>query len=254
MIRERSNHWPRRPDYRIDFVPSERRVRATLAGETVFDTTNSRLMLETGYTPVYYMPRADVRTNLLQSSARTTFCPFKGEARYWHLIAGDRRVENAVWSYEAPFPEIGEIRDWMAFYWNALDHWYEEDEEVFIHPRDPYVRIDILPSSRRVRVLAGGETVAETRRACFLFETGHSPRFYIPAEDIRTDLLQPSNRRTGCPYKGFARYWSLHLGNQVWRDVVWSYPNPFDEAQQIKDLLCFYEEQVDRIEIDGEAR
>lgn len=250
----RRNLWPERPEYGIDFLPVERRVRAVFAETVVVDTTNARLMRETGYTPVYYVPRADVRRDLLRESDRSTFCPLKGEARYWHLSAGNRYAENAAWSYEAPFPEVRDIKDWLAFHWHALDHWYEEDDEVFVHPRDPYVRIDILNSSRPLRIIVGGETVADTTRARHLCETGLPTRFYIPVDDVRTDLLVPSETRTACPYKGTAQYWSLHLGGKVWRDIVWSYPDPLDESRRIKDLLCFYEERVDRVELDGKPR
>lgn len=251
---DKRNLWPEHPDYRVDFVPTEKRVRAVFAGETVADTLNARLMLETGHTPVYYFPRDDVRRDFLEPSDHTTFCPFKGDTTYWHLVAGDQRVENAVWSYPAPFPEKAEIHDWMAFVWSAIDHWYEEDEEIFVHPRDPYKRIDIRRSSRPVRVVVDGETVAKTRRARFLFETGLPTRFYIPPEEVRGDLLHPCATQTGCPYKGFARYWSLITNDRVREDLVWSYPEPLDEATAIKDLLCFYEERVDYIEVDGAER
>src|SRR5258706_12440533 len=83
-----------------------------------------------------------------------------------------------------------------------MDAWFEEDDEVFVHARDPYRRIDVLNSSREVRVVFGGQTVAVTRRARFLFETGLPVRYYIPKEDVRTDLLQPSHTATASASKG----------------------------------------------------
>jgi uncharacterized protein (DUF427 family) len=132
-----------------------------------------------------------------------------------------------------------------------VDHWYEEDEEIFVHPRDPYKRVDAIASSRQVQVIVGGETIAETRRARFLFETRLPTRYYIPAEDVRIDLLVPSDKATACPYKGKARYWSVKVGDQVFPDLVWSYPDPIAECPKIKGLLAFFNEQVDEIRVDG---
>ena len=106
-------------------------------------------------------------------------------------------------------------------------------------------------SSRPVRVILGGETVAETRRARFLFETRLPTRYYIPQEDVRMDLLAPSDKATACPYKGKARYWSAKIGDQVFPDIVWSYPEPIPECPKIKGYLCFFNEQVDAILVDG---
>lgn len=248
------NLWPEHPEYRVDFVPTQKRVRAVYNGTTVVDTTKARLMLETGHMPVYYVPASDVRLDLLVPSDTVTFCPFKGDASYWDLSVGGQRVKNAVWSYREPFPQTQGIKDWLAFHWDALEHWYEEDDEVFVHPRSPYVRIDVRQTSRAVQVFVGGATVAESTRARLLFETGHPTRFYLPAEDVRTDLLRPSKSASGCPYKGFARYWSLDLEGDNWPDLVWSYPEPFDEARRIAGYLCFYEERCEAVAFDGERR
>lgn len=250
----RRNLWPDRPEYRVKFVSCPKRVRAVFADRTVIDTTEARLMLESGHTPVYYFAPDALAADMLRSSDRTTFCPFKGDADYWHLVSGDRMAPNAVWSYRDPFPQKAEIRDWMALRWSAVDHWYEEDEEIFVHPRDPHVRIDVRRSSSPVRVRVGGQVVAESTSARFLFETGLPTRFYLPTADVRTDLLTPTESRTGCPYKGFARYWTLTLDGEAHPDLVWSYPEPYDEVRAIRDMLCFYEERVDAIEVDGVRR
>ena len=137
----------------------------------------------------------------------------------------------------------------MAFYWNRMDEWLEEDEPAIVHARDPYHRIDILDTSRHVRVIVNGETVADTTRARVLYETSLPPRWYIPREDVRMDLLQESDQRTGCAYKGYASYWSV--GDE--ENVVWSYADPLHEAERIKDYLAFFNERVD-IEVDGEPQ
>ncbi len=239
------------PGYSIETEPCPKRIRVAFAGETIADSTAVLLLRETKHIPVYYFPRADVRLDLLERTAHSTHCPFKEDASYWTVRVGARRAENAVWSYETPYSEVAQIKDYMAFYWDKMDHWYEEDEEVFVHARDPRVRIDILESSRPVQVILAGEAVAESKRGRFLFETGLPTRYYLPAEDVRMDLLEPSDSATACPYKGRARYWSARIGGRLFEDIVWSYPDPVPEAAKIKDLLCFYNERVEAIRVDG---
>jgi uncharacterized protein (DUF427 family) len=241
------------PDYRILFEPSPRRVRVKFNGEIVADSTNAHLLFETRHLPVYYFPQSDLRAEFLTPTAHHTFCPYKGDAAYWSVSVNGKVAENAVWSYPDPFDEVAAIKGFVAFYWNRMDAWYEEDDEVFVHPRDPYKRVDVLNSSRHVRVVLGGETVAETRRARFLFETRLPTRYYIPAEDVRGGILVPSAKVTACPYKGTARYYSVRIGDKLFEDIVWFYPEPIPECPKIKDYLCFFNEAVDAIEVDGVA-
>jgi uncharacterized protein (DUF427 family) len=135
-------------------------------------------------------------------------------------------------------------------YWDELDAWFEEDEQVFVHPRDPYTRVDTVHSSRHVRVGIEGVTLGETRRPILLFETGLPARYYIPKLDVRMDLLEPTESVTRCPYKGVARYWSARLGDKLVKDIVWSYPAPIPECPKIENLLSFYNEHVD-MNVDG---
>lgn len=243
--------FAKHPGYEIRFEPCAKRLRVVFGGETIADTTAVRLLHETRHLPVYYFPRSDVRMDLLTPTEHHSYCPFKGEASYWSVAAGGETAENAVWSYQAPYDEVAGIKDYLAFYWDRMDHWYEEDEEVFVHARDPYVRVDVLDSERAVKVVLGGEIVAETRRSRFLLETGLPPRYYIPREDLRGDLLLPSDTETACPYKGRASYHSVKVGDQVFEDVVWYYSDPLPESSRIKDYLCFYNEKVDAIFLDG---
>ena len=155
-----------------------------------------------------------------------------------------------MWSYELPFDEVVGLKDYVALYWNRVEHWYEEDEEVFVHARSPRVRIDILESSRPLRIVLGGETVAETSRARFLFETNLPTRYYIPREDVSGELL-PSGTQTQCPYKGAASYHSVKVGADVHEDIVWYYPDPVHESARIQDYLCFFNEKVDAVYVDG---
>ncbi len=251
VIDGRESGFKSNPDYKITFEPSPRRVRVKFNGEWVADITNAHLLFETRHLPVYYFPRADVRLDLMAPTEHHTFCPYKGKASYWTIRVGDRISENAVWGYPDPYDEVAAIGDFVAFYWDRVDHWYEEDEEIFVHPRDPYKRVDVVSSSRLVRVILGGETVAETRRARFLFETRLPTRYYIPPEDVRMDLLVQSEKVSRCPYKGTARYWSARIGDRVFPDIVWSYPEPIPECAKIKGLLAFFNEHVDAILVDG---
>ena len=187
---------------------------------------------------------------LLDPTDHGSHCPYKGDARYWTVIVGEKRAENAAWSYDAPIAAAADITEYVAFYWRLMDHWYEEDEEIFVHPRDPYKRIDVVESRRSVRVVLGGETVAETEYARFLFETGLPTRYYIPRQDVRMDRVVPSDSRTRCPYKGVAVYWSAHVGDRTWEDIVWSYPEPIAECPRIRGHLCFFNEHVDAIFVD----
>lgn len=239
------------PGYVVFTMPSPKRVRVQVDGTTIADSLESLLLFETEHLPVYYFPLKDVRQNYLVESARTTTCPFKGTASYYTINTGDRIIEDAVWRYREPIPGCPPIGDHVAFYWDKMSHWYEEDEEVFVHPRDPFHRVDILPSSRRVQVVVDGQTVADSRRATFLFETGLPTRYYLPIADARLDLLSPSTHATRCPYKGEASYFHLTVGGKRHDDLVWYYAEPIAEAARIKGLLCFYNERVDRILVDG---
>jgi uncharacterized protein (DUF427 family) len=240
-------------DHALYLEESPKRVRVVLDGETVADSRRAKLMHEAGLLPVYYFPREDVRMELLEESDHTTHCPFKGDASYWSVRVGERLVENAVWGYPEPIDSCPPIAGLAAFYWNKMDEWYEEDEQVFVHPKDPYHRVDVLESSRHVKVKVGGEVVAETERPMILFETGLPPRYYIPPEDVREDVLVESEKTTQCPYKGAASYYSVEAGDGRVEDLVWYYPEPLPEVGKIEGLLCFFNEKVD-LEVDGEEQ
>jgi uncharacterized protein (DUF427 family) len=242
------------PEYKITFEPSPRRVRVSFNGATIADSTAAHLLFETRHLPVYYFPKGDVRMDLLAPTDHHTFCPYKGTASYWTVRVGDKAAENAVWGYPDPYDEVAQIAGYVAFYWDRVDHWHEEDEEIFVHPRDPYKRVDTIQSSRHVEIVLGGQVVADTRRARFLFETRLPTRYYIPPEDVRMDLLVASDKATRCPYKGQARYWSARIAGEVYPDIVWSYPEPIPECPKIKGHLCFFNELVDEIRVDGVAQ
>lgn len=231
---------------RIEDCP--RWVRAYFGGVAVADSKRVLLVWEPRRLPVYAFPVQDVRMDLLRAANGVA-----SEKARVDLVVGSRVAENAAWRYPKLGPEHERLKDHVAFYWNQLDAWYEEDDEVFVHARDPYHRVDVLHSSRHVRLEVEGQVVADTRRSRLLFETSLPTRYYIPKQDVRMDLLEASSSSTACPYKGQARYWSVRVGDRVLEDLVWSYPAPIPECPKIENLLSFYNEKVD-IYVDGELQ
>lgn len=240
------------PEHWIHVSQSPRHVWVTFGGETIASSKRVLLLREAGVLPVYYFPRADVRMEFLTPAEPKSRCPYKGEASCWSVKVGNKSAENAAWSYLNPLSQAAALQDCLAFEWNKMDAWYEEDEQIFVHPRDPYKRVDVLSSKRHVRVVIDGETVADTRRPRLLFETNHPVRYYIPREDVRMDLLEPSATRSRCPYKGPASYWSVRIGGKLHDDLVWGYMEPIAECPKIKGLLCFFAERGAEIYVDGE--
>ena len=212
------------------------------------DTTRPMLVWEIPYYPAYYFPVADVRTDLLEADGGVAHSPSRGDGRTFAVRAGGKEAPGAALRYEDS--PIEELRDLIRLEWDAMDAWFEEDEEVFTHPRDPYTRVDILPSSRHVRVEVDGVTVAESVSPRLLFETGLPPRYYLPKPHVRLDLLTPTDTVTHCPYKGQAGYWSVRAGDAVHEDLAWSYRAPLPESQKIAGLIAFYNEKVD-LYVDG---
>lgn len=230
--------------------PTARWLRAYLGGEKVADSQQALLMIEAPYLLVYYFPKQDVRMELLTPSDHTEKSGYKGTALFYTLKAGGKTADNAAWTYPETLPDRPDLSEYIAFAWNALDEWYEEDEQVFVHPRNPYHRVDTIPSSRHIKVVIGGEVIAESHRPALLFETGLPTRYYLPEEDVRIELLTATDSHTHCPYKGQASYWNADVNGRVYKDIVWSYPDPIPETPKIKGLLSFYNEKVD-IYVDG---
>ncbi|HEV2753305.1 MAG TPA: DUF427 domain-containing protein, partial [Solirubrobacteraceae bacterium] len=168
-----------------------------------------------------------------------------GDRRYYTVRVGDRRAIDGAYSWQQPPEPATRIAGLVAFDWDSMDGVFEEDEEVFVHPRDPYTRIDVLRSSRRVEVRLGDALVAQSTRPRMLTESGLPVRYYLPRDDVRMELLEPSYTTTRCPYKGIAHYWSLRLGERFEKDIAWSYPEPSHDAEAVRGLLCFIDEQVD---------
>ena len=236
---------------RVRVEVSTKRVRVLFGGEIIADTTRPKLVWEKPYYPTYYFRADDVRTEALVATGATEHSPSRGDARVHDVVVGDRTAEGAVWWYTTP--EIEDLADTVRFDWAAMDAWFEEDEQVYVHPRDPYKRIDVLQSSRQVRVEVDGVTVAESNRPRLLFETGLPARYYLPKTDVRLDLLTPTDHVTSCPYKGDAEYYNLTAGDTTHENLVWWYRHPTLESVQIAGYVSFYNEKVD-LYVDGQLQ
>ena len=233
---------------------SPRWVRGTFGGRTIVDSRRAVLLFESRHLPRYYFPLEDVDEAFLRSSDHTSHCPFKGDARYWDIVVGDRVSENAGWNYPEPIEGAPDIAGLVSFYWDGLDAWYEESERVWVHPRDPYHRVDVLESERHVRVEVDGVQVAESRRPKLLFETGLPTRYYLPELDVDMDrLVADPDRHTACPYKGVATYWDVEAGDDRHEGIVWSYRVADPSVAKIAGHLAFFNERVD-VWVDGELQ
>ena len=211
--------------------PTPRWVRVRSGDEWVADSRRALLLAwyGPGMLPTYCIPAEDVRTDLL---------PALGDA--------------AIELHDLPAP-IAAANGMWTFTWDGRVHWFEEAMEVFVHAKDTSKRVDVVPSERHIRVEVAGELVAESRRPHALFETTLPTRWYLPPEDVRMDLCEPSGTVTRCPYKGTARYWSVRAGGQLHRDLAWSYPDPIPENPRIAGLISFFNERVD-LTVDGELQ
>jgi uncharacterized protein (DUF427 family) len=235
---------------RVRAEQGQKRVRAYLGGELVADTRRPLLVWEVPYYPTYYLPAEDVRAELVPTG-ETAHSPSRGDAEVFDVKGSRSVAAGAALRYDSS--PIAELAGHVRLDWDAMSHWFEEDEPILVHPRNPYTRVDILGSSRHVRIEVDGVTVADSHQPRILFETGLPPRYYLPMTDVRLDLLRPSETTSHCPYKGTASYLSVEVDGKLTPDVVWHYPNPLPESQKVAGLACFYDEKVD-VFLDGERQ
>ncbi|HVQ94725.1 MAG TPA: DUF427 domain-containing protein [Mycobacteriales bacterium] len=226
---------------------SPKRVRAYLGGAAVADSTSTALVWEFPHYPTYYFPAGDIRAELVPTG-RTEETKGIGAAELYDVVSGGKTAPGAARRHPAVADE--RLHDLVKLDWNAMDDWFEEDELVYVHARNPYSRVDILGSSRHIEVKVDGVTVADSRQPRILFETGLPTRYYLPLTDVRMDLLEPSDTSTACPYKGIAAYWSVQAGGRSHKDLVWIYRTPLPESQKIAGMACFYNERVE-LYVDG---
>ena len=237
----------------VECFPTQKWIRVYVNGQAIADSRRCLLVRSAGRPAEYYFPKQDVETQYLTAAKPITEAEKGKHQQYWDVRVGDQQVPRAA----SEFPRLKDLPSldgYLTFDWSSMDAWFEEQEEVFVHPHDPRVRIDVLHSNRHIKVIIEGETVAESRNPILLFETGLPVRYYLPKTDVRQDLLIPSDLTTRCPYKGEANYFSVKVGGRVIEDVVWYYRYPTMEVAKIASYLAFYEEKIEAIEVDGERR
>jgi uncharacterized protein (DUF427 family) len=228
----------------IDHVePVPRRIRAVLHGQTVLDTTRALYVWEAPYYPQFYIPAADVAKDVLVDEDHEQKLK-RGVARRQTLKVGDTVRPAAARLYG---PETADgLADTVRFEWDAVDAWYEEDEQVFVHPRNPYVRVDALRSTRKLRVEIDGVELASSSSPVMVFETGLPTRYYLNRTDVDFAALEATDTQTACPYKGVTSgYWSARIGDTEHRDIAWAYDFPTHQLLPITGLIAFYNEKVD---------
>lgn len=239
---------------------SERWVRGWVGDVAVVDSRTPLLFWPEGFpVPGYAFDEADVRTDLLRPAESPDpplpffFAPKVPVEQWFDVVVGERLVPHAAWRLAEPDLKGTIVLSWWP---RQLDRWTEEEEVVMSHPRDPYSRVDAITSSRHVQVRVSGRLLADSRDPVLLFETGLPLRFYLPRGDVRLDLLEHSERRSHCPYKGFTGdYWDLPVGEHGDRvdGVAWSYTSPSPAVAAVAGRVAFYDELVD-VRLDGHDR
>ncbi len=228
-------------------VPGYKWIRGLLNGQAVVDSRDFLYVWEIPYWPWWFFRREDIAGDLAETTATASGLPDGAVAL--DLSCAGETLTGAARTY----PGHPVLADWVAIDFEALDRWFEEDIEVFVHPRSPYTRIDALASSRHVVVSLNGVELANSHKPTVLFETGVPARFYLPMTDVRLDLLTENSHHASCPYKGASVSFDAQVGADVVRDVAWTYVLPRPESTPIAGQICFYNEVVD-IDIDGERQ
>jgi uncharacterized protein (DUF427 family) len=231
-------------------APVPRRIRCMKGDATLVDTTRALYVWEWPYYPHYYVPQADVKMDAFV--AGNVITTPQGHARHLVLATGGvERRPAARLITDSPLPGLaGTVR----IEWNVPDRWFEEDEEVFVHPRSPYQRVDALRSNRAVRIEFDGVVLAEAQSCVMVFETGLPTRYYLDPANVRFAALVPSSTRTQCPYKGkTGGYWSAQANGGSVRDVAWTYEFTTPAMTAIAGLIAFLNESVD-VFVDGELQ
>ncbi|TDL25675.1 DUF427-domain-containing protein [Rickenella mellea] len=226
----------------VEIAP--KRLRVLFGGKYIVDTRRPRLIWEKPYYPTYFVENPVISKEYLKPSEGTAEEQDASNGTVFDVVVGDKVAKSAAVQYGN---DAGHLSGLTKLTFGAMDAWFEEDEQIFVHPKDPYKRVDVLQSSRHVRVAVDGIELANTRKPVLLFETGLPVRTYIPKTDCRMDLLVPSELTTECPYKGVASYYSVNMpeSSRLIENIVWWYRSPLPECGGIKGFVAFYDEKVD---------
>lgn len=231
-------------------APVGTRIRAYLGTELVADSRAVMLLRESPLKLFYCFPRMDVRDGVLDPASERSDTTSLGARATYAVQAGATRANEAAFVYTEPDGAAKELGSYVGFAFDKLDRWLEEEDELIGHPRDPWTRIDVRRSARHVVVRSGSAVVIDTRKPRLLLETGLRLRYYVPHDDVDWRYFPPSARTSVCPYKGRARYWSITMDGGERQDVVWSYPDPLQDGEPIRDHVGVYHEKLD-VEVDG---
>ncbi len=230
-------------------APVPRRIRAVLDAHVVVDTTSALYVWEWSHYPQYYIPVEDIDHAVMRDEQNEQKLS-GGTARRFALQIGEIVRPAALLIYGDDTTVEG-LAGRARFEWDSLDAWFEEDEQVFVHPRDPYTRVDALRSTRNVRIQLDGVVLAESSSPVLVFETGLPTRYYLNRTDVDFTHLIPTDTVTACPYKGITSgYWTVQLGDASYPDIAWVYDFPTRELLPIAGLIAFYDEKVDTF-LDG---
>ncbi|KAF2643731.1 DUF427-domain-containing protein [Massarina eburnea CBS 473.64] len=221
------------------YESTPRRVRGLLNGKYVFDTIKAYHVWEHPYYPQFYIPTSSF-TSDAQFVKTTVVDGTKEAVHFGKLSVGSKSTERVL-IFNTP-----QLKDLVKIDPKELDQWFEEDVPIYPpHPKDPYKRIDILPSSRPVKVALDGVTLAEAPNPLFLLETSLRTRYYLPPTKVKWEYLSHSETETYCPYKGKANYYDVTVNGKEYKDLIWYYRYPTHESAPIVNHLCFYNEEVD---------
>lgn len=223
--------------------PASRRVRALFDGIFIVDTTSAMHVWERNLSHVqFWLPLRDFKSGVVTKG------PNLDDEAFAYQAIVKRNSEKST-DHVVVF-EKGPLEGLVRLEFGAMDAWFEEDQQIYDGVKNPYKRIDVLPSSRKVEVKIGGVTVADCSNPMFLFETGLRTRYYLPKTSVKMEYLTPSATTTKCPYKGKANYYNVTIEGKEYKDIVWWYEYPVPESATIQGLVCFYNEKVD-IFVDG---
>jgi uncharacterized protein (DUF427 family) len=234
------------PQQLLYVEPLRRRMRVRFGDSWIADSEQVVLLFEPGRYPVAYFPEGDIVSGVLEKMSHKTQHSQLGATAWYSVSCGERTVQRAAWQYTDLPAYAGELQGRVAFAWRAMDAFFEEDERIIGHAADPYHRIDIRQTSRRLLVRYGDRVIADTTRARVLYESGFAPRWYVPREDISASHLLQSTHQTFCPYKGVCRYYDI--GDA--RLAAWYYPEAYPEVKRIEDMVSFEPDKV-VVELDG---
>jgi uncharacterized protein (DUF427 family) len=227
--------------------PLRRRLRAELGGSIVVQSDDAVLLFEPGRYPVAYFPLADFADGALRPSDHRSKHSDLGETAWFEVVGGSRQAARGAWQHVALPDHAAILEGKGALAWRAMDGFYEEDDRILGHAADPYHRIDIRRTSRRLVARAGDRVVADSGNPLVPYESGFAPRWYVPRADVVAEALTGVDLQTFCPYKGIASYYDI----DGIRHAAWSYRAPFDEMATIGDLVSFEPDKVD-VTLDGE--